>query len=283
MSGCSSVETKDKLVEIVWKVFMAYSALVRSQKPTLEKGDRQVNEFTRSIAHAGISAFNDVIVSCRRQSAVSTPAVGSYTTAFHNRCAYKADQALAGGVRHHHHPDPSNPLISLVFDGYSDKRLAFCSATTFAGLFPSNVGFVHFDETTEAITPRADHGPAHLVQPGPRRLIAPESEYPFQAQRAGAVLLTRHPPEGSKPHRQGFVGVLKDRSCDDRYLVTARRTLVQRRTDRVGFHVPTPRTAKALRPPQPCKVVSTRLVARKGRFELAECPGIILHTRPHYM
>ena len=40
VSGCSSVETKDKLVEIVGKVFMAHSALVRSQKPTLEKGDR---------------------------------------------------------------------------------------------------------------------------------------------------------------------------------------------------------------------------------------------------
>ncbi len=146
MSRCSSVETKDKLVEIVWKVFMAYGALVRSQQPTLEKGDRQVNEFTRSIAHAGISAFDDVIVSCRRQSAVSTPAVGSHTTAFLNRGAYKADQAVAGGVRHHRHSDPSNPLISLVFDGYSDKRLAFCSAATLAGFFPSNVGFVHFDE-----------------------------------------------------------------------------------------------------------------------------------------
>jgi len=70
VSGCSSVETKDKLVEIVWKVLMAHSALVRSQKPTLEKGDRQVNQFTRSIAHAGITAFDDVIVSCRRQCAV---------------------------------------------------------------------------------------------------------------------------------------------------------------------------------------------------------------------
>lgn len=242
-----------------------------------------MNEFTRSIAHDGISAVYDVIISRCRQPVVSAPSVGPHGTTFHHRCSYEADQTRAGGVRYDRHPDPSNSLIPFVFYGYNNKSLSCCSATTFAGLLPANVGFVHFDETAEPITPGAYHCRAHLVQPCPRSLITSETQYPFQAQSARAVLLACHPPESPKPHCQGLVGVLKDRSGDDRNLVTTLRTLEKRRPYRVRFFVLTPWTSKALRPPEPCKVVSTRLVGRKRGFELVECPWVILHTPTHYM
>jgi hypothetical protein len=83
-----------------------------------------MNEVTRSIAHDGISAFYDVIISRCRQPVVSAPSVGPHGTTFHHRCSYEADQTRAGGVRHDRHPDPCNAPIPFVCYGYNNKSLS---------------------------------------------------------------------------------------------------------------------------------------------------------------
>ena len=131
-------------------------------------------------------------------------------------------------------------------------------------------------KASEAIAARADHRPAQLVQPGPGRLVAAQTEHPLQAQRADAVLLAGDEPHGEKPHPQRLARVLQHRSGRQRYLPIAGSTAQQAARHFPRFaHCRAVGADKAIRPAKPPDILTARRFAAKPRVELLKRPGVI--------
>jgi hypothetical protein len=76
-----------------------------------------------------------------------------------------------------------------------DQHLAPPPASSLARSWPAYEYLIHFDDTLQPLTSRTNHRPAQLVQQIPRRVIAPQSQYPLQALGAASVFLASHVPE----------------------------------------------------------------------------------------
>jgi hypothetical protein len=94
------------------------------------------------------------------------------------------------------------------------------SSGDFAGrqafLQPTHIAFFDLDAPCQQVSPRSYRRAAQFMQPRPRRLIVLQAEHSLQPQRAGAVLLRRHPPHGTKPNWPRGPRVLEDGSGCDR-------------------------------------------------------------------
>lgn len=73
----------------------------------------------------------------------------------------------------------------------------------------------------KAISTGADHSPAELVEPRPRRAVAPQAQDSLQPQGAGAGLLAGHPPDDAEPPGQWLARALEDSPGGDGELVPA--------------------------------------------------------------
>src|SRR5580692_6620837 len=114
------------------------------------------------------------------------------------------------------------------------------------------------------------------MQPGPCRLVTLQTEYSLQAQRAGAVLLARHPPHSSKPNRQGSPRILENRARCHRRLAPALGTFPN------PTHWPrlprfAPRAGKTPRPPKPCQVCPTCFLGAETRLQFRQVLWILFH------
>src|SRR5712692_7962885 len=85
---------------------------------------------------------------------------------------------------------------------------------------PRKVSSTYFNPATQPIPVWPDHRPPQLVQPGPGRLVAPQSQNALQAERTGTILLAGDVPHGAKPRHQRFARVLKNRPGRGRGLTT---------------------------------------------------------------
>ena len=80
-------------------------------------------------------------------------------------------------------------------------------------LQPAAVALVYLDSPREQLPARSHHGATEFMQPCPGGLIFLQTEHSLPSQRAGAVLLSGHPPHRAEPDRQRSPRVLEDRSC----------------------------------------------------------------------
>ncbi len=131
---------------------------------------------------------------------------------------------------------------------------------------------------------RTDHGAPQLMHPDPGRLVAAEPQNLLQAHGAGTVLLAGHVPNGPKPHPQGLMRVLKDRSRSGRRLVTTTVADDPASRRRPTAAVLATRTKKSLRPPKLLQIRSTDLFRIESLLQFQDCPRIVLHARilvPH--
>jgi hypothetical protein len=78
-------------------------------------------------------------------------------------------------------PDPAQAAGLIVFYGDHDRDLVAVAAATTRG-DAADHRLVELHDPGQLVAFRADHGPAHLVHPGPRRLVAAEPEDPLQPE-----------------------------------------------------------------------------------------------------
>ena len=86
-------------------------------------------------------------------------------------------ETVGRGVGDPPHADPADPLTGFL-DCDRNQGLLFGLSTPDALLEATQIRLVDFDVARQPIAPRPHHGPTRLVQPRPRRLVAPEPEDP---------------------------------------------------------------------------------------------------------
>jgi len=143
------------------------------------------------------------------QSLVRSPTVGVDRASRVDGLLDEALQTGGGAIRHSAQTNSSKAL-SVFFCGDSDQGFALRITALGPGRRAADESFVHFDGSLQALASRANHAPAQLVEPTPRRLIAPQSKDSLHTQGAGSGLLARHQPSGPKPNLQRQVSSLED-------------------------------------------------------------------------
>jgi len=201
------------------------------------------------VSNTGVFTLHNVLVSRGLQFAISSP-----------------------------HPSASNPFVSLIFHGNHDQGFTFSPSTPFARLFSANIRLINFNNTGKPISPRPEHGSPHLVQPQPSRLITAQTKDSLQPQGTRTVLLSGDPPDRSEPHRQGFVGILKDCFYYHRCLAATFRALIQHRPNRISFFTSIARTTKSVWPSNLTKIITAGRVRWKRGFKFLETLRIFQHT-----
>src|ERR1035437_45351 len=193
----------------------------------------------------------------------------------------EALQTLSRGVGHAPQADATD-LAPIFLCGNHDQGLAamFPPLPTF--FLSSPVHLIHFHASSKPIPIRPHHRPPQLVQPRPSRLVAAKTQHSLEPQGTGAVLLRGHPPDRSKPHRQGLVGILKDGAGCDGYLMPARGAFQPHLRYRPSLGVVTARTPETFRPTQSAEILSASLVGSKPPLEFSQIPGKLFHGPKHY-
>src|SRR5260370_16036311 len=152
-----------------------------------------------------------MLVAFLLQRQVAEPPVGVDDAPWFHRVLHKGHQTLGGRIHNLAHANPADPQ-PILLSGNNNQCLLYVEPTGQAFLQPTHIAFVYLDSTCQQVAPRSYHRAAQFMQPRPRRLIALQAEHSLQPQRAGTVLLSRHPPHGTKPNWQRGPRVLEDSS-----------------------------------------------------------------------
>ncbi len=128
---------------------------------------------------------------------------------------------------------------------------------------------------TEAVAVGADHGPAQLVQPRPRRLVGAEPQVLLQARRRDAVPGRGDQPHRGQPRRQRRPRPVEDRARGHRGLPTAGGAHPSPGTGPPRLRLPTARADEALRPSQSRQVVQARVLVREPLPHLGQRPRVV--------
>src|SRR5271157_2372300 len=124
----------------------------------------------------GISGFGVFVsgatmsIAVARQRSLAAPTVRANTAASLDCFLNRFCQSVARSIVQHGHADAPNPATS-IFSSYKYQRLAFCSATAFAGSFATYKGLIHLNQARKFFSARTHHSPTQLMQPRPRCLV----------------------------------------------------------------------------------------------------------------
>ena len=145
------------------------------------------------------------------ETQVGRPAVRGDHGPWGHCLPHESEQAVLGGVWNALQPYAAEP--SLAFCLYSDDYECLC-LPEFSSTFPffdtPNEDFIHLYLAPQTISPWADHGAPQLVKTGPRRFVAPKSQYPLETRSAHAVFLVGESPHCSEPHTQWDMAPVED-------------------------------------------------------------------------
>src|SRR5208337_1800019 len=119
------------------------------------------------------------------------------------------------------------PGWTFDLDRYHYPGLAVGFPPVHAKFFATDESLINFDRTHKDIAAVTYRAPLELMQPSPRRLIAPEPELPLQTFSASTRLLCRNPPHGTQPFSKRFTRPMKECPACRRYLSAAITALHQ--------------------------------------------------------
>jgi hypothetical protein len=187
--GGAAVEPEGELVEVVGQVLAAGPVVQGAGGPALEQGGDQVRSGHHRIEICrGVARRGQVRVAVLDQAGEHPCAVSADGGAGSHDVTGEVDHVQAAGLVGELQADPAEPAAVVAFDGDGDRRLVG-GRPSFA-LGPSaQEALVELDHPGQQLAVGADHGPAQLVQPGPRGLIRAKAEGVLQALSGDPVLL----------------------------------------------------------------------------------------------
>ena len=225
---------------------------------------------------------NLMLIALLFYTGVTFPAISMYNATRFYRLLDESFQTVRRGVSDASHPYSSSAFpIFLCRNNYQSLFLRPSSPETF--LRGTNVSLVNLDSASQSVSSRADHCTPQFVQPGPSGFVAPQTENSLHCESTGSGLQRGYPPDHPEPHRQRFACTVKNSSSRHGTLVGTTSALNQCPTHTPSFGMSTSRTQVTIGPAQLEKVVQARLFRREPRLQFCKCPGIIFHTREHYM
>src|SRR5664280_355872 len=282
-AGVAAVEPEGELVEVVGHVLVAESIVQRAGGPSLEQRGHHVWS-----GHDGVGVLDLVsALGCGsgQVGKAESGEPGEHTCPVGVDCDAGGDD-LGGELDHVQSPwlvgnleaDPAKATACGALDRDGDRGLvARCPRLSCASAAEEALVEFYDDAgiAAEQLAVGTDHGPAELVQPGPRGLIGTEPQGVLEALCRDAVLLRRHEPHRGEPRRERGVGTVEDRPGRIRGLNGALDA-----HSKPSPNVPTPATATVRaretgRPAEPGEILATSLVIRKPGPKLLVRPRVV--------
>src|SRR5665213_1580903 len=216
----STVEAEGEPVKVVVELRVADRTLVRAEHPALHERGDEVDVRKRDVrwVAGGRDIVDDVGEAVAADIEVALPTVGADLAAAGDMVEHELGERVLGDVGDPSDPDPLRCSVALNRD--DDDRLAreLPAADPAATAASTDIAFIDLNDAREQLTAREDHRASELVQPRPRRLIAPQPEDPLQAQRGNALLLVHDIPDRREPAHQRRASPGEDRPGRDRAL-----------------------------------------------------------------
>ena len=252
-----------------------HAALMSSQDPSFQQSCYPVDSREQSAGILG-SSLNPrpMAVVGAGNAQISPPSVGDQGRACGDRASNKAIKGRACRIRDRFQPDAAHALAShLARNG--DQGLVSRQPTSDFRFTGTDERLVHLDFPRKLISSWTDHGSPQLMQPGPSRLVAAESQDPLQSQGTGSVLLGHHPPHDLEPKPQGLPGPMEDGPRSSRSLMATLGAVHEGLHRQPSLGRDAPWTSEPLRPAKRCEVMTTGFLGGKTTIELGQGTRIV--------
>src|SRR5215469_15235475 len=164
-TGCSTIKSKGKLVEIIVQIIMTNRSLMRTEQPSFEQGDYLMNTRKQMFAFV-LMPLNLPIMNIAVHRQISRPAVRTHRASWFDHLLDKSMKAVSICVGNASHSD-STDFLSRIFDCNGNQRLVFDLPTNLAFLFGTPICFIDFNSSTQAVSAGANHRSTEFVQPSP--------------------------------------------------------------------------------------------------------------------
>ena len=211
-----------------------------------------------------------------RKPSLASPLIAWPSVGMHRACRYdaildEASQNRSGEVGHPTQPY-SPDLASVDLGGDRDDGLLDRLAAPHSSLHAPDIALVHLHNAAQLVAIRSDHGPAELVEPDPRCLVASQSEHALEPESIGSVFLARELPGSEKPQTQGRARAVEHGSRQHRGLPST--VWADETPPRCSPDPSQPATAHAHKPFRPaqtlhvlqaCRIVGEELVQLQPR------------------
>src|ERR1035437_2921494 len=221
-----------------------------------------------------------VLVTPLAQAGVPCPPVGVNHAARLNGLSDECLDAGRRSISNASHADPAD-LAAILLCRNENQRLLAMFAALRALLRGAPLHLIHLHASRQPIPARPNHRPTQLVQPRPSRLITAQPQDSLQVQCTGAILLRRHPPDSSEPHRQGLMRILEDRACRHGGLIAALAALPPL-AQSPSLAMAASRTTKAIRPSKARQIRAASIFGREAILQLSQSSWIIFHEPDYY-
>jgi hypothetical protein len=256
--------------------------LMSPQQPSFQKAGYAVAGRQQVLPDLGRAMNYRVPISLRLQVIVPTPPIGFDFAARRHHRFQGRHQRWPRGIAPMSQTGPSDGIAWRKLDRQQHPSFPSGSPTPLARLFAAQITLLRFDDTFQAVPPRTNHRPAQLVQPSPRRLVAPQPQQPLDGQGARPVLLVRHLPPRAKPPRQRQAAALQDRSDRPRGRSSASSAKPPSTAHPPCLRATAGRAPESVRPSPLLQIKPACLFCRKLLLQLHQRPWVCFPTHLHY-
>ncbi len=218
------------------------------------------------------------------KAAIAGPIIRPDGAAWLGDFLYKLSQTISRCVFEVPESNSPNSFSAFILHGNTDQSFTFSTPTAFSRLFPTDIGFINFNNPGQSVTSWTNHCSSKFMEPLPGGIITPKVKYSLKPKCISSVLLTCNVPHSPKPKRQGLSGAVKN--CTGSY----RRLISTISTMKLGsFSSPrgcrtAMRATEAFGPSKSHQIVSASSFRAKSFFKFYQRSGVIfLHRLVHYM
>ena len=164
----------------------------------------------------------------------------------------RAQVVLEGDALQHRHPRRSWAFSALLDGRGHDGLVPHLPASAEPPLAGgAHVGLVHLHEAFQPMLGPVPERRTHLVQQGPRRLVAAQARVALELEGRDALLVASHEEDRPEPDPQRHAGAVEDRPRRHRGLVVAAPALLEPAArDPVALGLSTPRAPEPVGPAQ---------------------------------
>jgi len=276
-SGFSSIESERVFIKVVVEMLVADSPLESAQKPTFEQGSDTMRPWQRHVSRISTAGEQNHIpcVTVLVDAVVAEPAIGTDDGTGFDRVADERRQAGGRHIRYTAQPHSPESLWRMDLDSDGDDGLLVRFTPANTSFLTTDIRFIYFYFAAETISPGANHGTSHLVEPSPGCLIASEPDSTLETERVPTEFLARYIPHCLEPSTKRLSCAFENRSCRNGCLTIARRAVHLLPRCKPGLTSSASRTDKPSGPSELFEISDTCSVRGKPLIEFLECTWVV--------
>src|SRR3989338_1406277 len=149
-SGCSSIKTKHKFVQIIVQIRGSWRTLMSSLQPTLQQGDNSVSQRQQILTNISCFANNRMLIPRIRQLTITIPIIGKHFAFWLNTFLNRWYQAFSRSILNLMQAYASK-TFPFIFNRNNNQRLVGSSSASSSRAWTTNIGFVDLYRTNQSI------------------------------------------------------------------------------------------------------------------------------------